>query len=121
MKALLLLLLIVPVLWSAPAYTQKRMFKQPDGTTVPIRSQGDEYLNWIETDDGEILLLNKRKKQLEYAIIKDKKLKLSGEAFKSSKARKLAPRLHPKITKEELRQLWKEKRKEEMLRRSGER
>ena len=121
MKPLLLLLLIASALWSAPAYTQKRMFKQPDGTDVPVRSQGDEYLNWIETDDGEILLLNKREKQLEYAIIKDKKLKPSGKAFKSPKARNNTPRLHPKITKEELRKLWKEKRKEEMLRRHGER
>ncbi|MEA3372484.1 MAG: hypothetical protein U9Q62_02215 [Campylobacterota bacterium] len=111
MKWTLILLLTLTSLWSAPALNVKRQFQQPDGTTFTGRQQGDEYLNWIETEDGDILRFNKKQKRFEYAIIKEKKLMHSGEQYHPlDKMDKAAP-LHPKITKDQLRKLWQEERK----------
>ncbi|MBR1484303.1 MAG: M6 family metalloprotease domain-containing protein [Prevotella sp.] len=64
MKKLLItamaVLLSAASLWARPALKGTVTVKQPDGTTVSIRLQGDEYLHWNTTSDG-------------YAVVKDQR------------------------------------------------
>jgi hypothetical protein len=114
MKTILIAIFLLSQLNAAPAYPGKRQFQQPDGTTFTARQRGDEFLHWYETDEGEILLYNKKEKRFEYAEIKEKKLQPSGKAFGKEKVKKE----HPKVDRETLRRLWREKREEETARRS---
>jgi hypothetical protein len=120
MKTILLAFLLLSQLAAAPAYPGKRQFQQPDGTVFTARQKGDEYLHWYETDEGDVLLYNKKEKRFEYAVIKEKKLLPSGEAFRKSTARKSAGRAQqPKVDKKALHRLWHEKRDQEIKRRSS--
>ncbi|MGB5966146.1 MAG: hypothetical protein WBG65_11555, partial [Sulfurimonadaceae bacterium] len=86
MKYLIVLSFITSILLAAPAFHGKRTFTQPDGTVVEYRAQGDEHLNWMESENGDILLYSKKNKRLEYAEIKDNTLKASGVAFSKNGA-----------------------------------
>jgi len=81
MKFLLLFTLLTQLLLAAPAFNGKRTFIQPDGETIEYRLQGDEYLYWLETDNGSLMLYNKKSKQLESMIIENGTLKPSGKAI----------------------------------------
>ncbi len=117
MRYLLILSFITPLLFAAPAFQGKRTFTQPDGVQVTYRLQGDEHLNWMESESGDILLYSKKNKRLEFAEIRDNTLEASGIPFseagtvKSPSASAVKP---PKISKEELRVLH-EKRRDEHL------
>ena len=109
MKFLLILTLLSTLLFAAPAFHGKRTFTQADGTIVEYRQNGDEYLHWQETDNGDILLFSKKSKQLEYAMIKNGSLKPSGIIFsKKKKSKKSSP--HMKISNKELKELYLKKR-----------
>lgn len=112
LRCLLLILFATLHLAAAPAFQEERNFKQDDGSSFSARLQGDEYLNWIETSNGEILLFNKDSKQYEYATIKEEKLLPSGQKFTpGSKEKKSAP-FGNGVQKKELIELWKKKRQE---------
>ena len=81
MKVLLTLILVAHVSFAAPAYNGTNTFTQPDGTVVHYKMQGDEYLHWMESEDGEILLHNEEQKCFEYATIKNGNLTKSGVMF----------------------------------------
>ncbi len=125
MQWLVLFIFTISTLWSAPALSIEQQFQQPDGTTFTGRQQGDEYLHWIETEDGEIVLYNKKGKRFEYATVKDDKLVPSGESFKSgvkktktNNGAKRASLLHQKVNKGDLSRLWQKNRQKEMERRN---
>lgn len=112
LRCLLLILFATLHLAAAPAFQEERSFKQDDGSSFSARLQGDEYLNWIETSDEEILLFNKASKQYEHAIIKEGKLLPSGQKFTpGSKEKKSAP-YGKRVQKKELIELWKKKRQD---------
>ncbi|MEA3227490.1 MAG: hypothetical protein U9P38_00295 [Campylobacterota bacterium] len=118
MKILLLFIFIISNLLSAPAYQKMRDFKNGDGTVFKAKAQGNQYLNWIETDDGEILKYNQESKNFEYAKIIDNSLKASGTRYEknnSKRARSLG-RIN-KIDYEDIYKLWKKREKEVLLRR----
>ncbi len=117
MKLLLLFTLIAQVLLAAPAFQGKRLFTQPDGTEVTYRLQGDEHLNWMESEGGDILLYSKKNKRLEFAEIKDNALQPSGVAFSKSDAAK-APSgtQRPQLSKDDLAALHAKKRDEHLSR-----
>ncbi len=113
MKILLILTLTFHFLLSAPALNIQREFTQSDGSRFKARAVGDQYLNWLETEDGEVLKYNIKSKNFEYAIIKNYGLKASGTRFQQtvSKRTRSITRVN-KIDKKELHQLWAKKRKE---------
>jgi hypothetical protein len=120
LRCLLLILFATLHLAAAPAFQEARNFKQDDGSSFSARLQGDEYLNWIETSDEEILLFNKVNKQYEYATIKEDKLLPSGQKFTpDSKEKKSAPFVK-KVQKKELIELWKKKRQKALEKRRSE-
>ena len=117
MRPLIFLLLGVQLLLAAPAFQGKRTFTQPDGTVVEYRAQGDEYLNWMVSENGDILLYSKKNKRLEHAEIKDNILKASGVPFSkidASNARSASAVTWAKPSKEELSALHKKRRDERL-------
>lgn len=111
LRLLLLVLFSTIHLSAAPAFQGKKTFFQDDGTFFSAHLQGDEYLNWVETDNEDILLFNKESKQYEHAMIKDNELKPSGDKFTSSTTNKKAP-AYKKLNKSQLKELWKKRRQE---------
>ena len=109
MKLLIIIAFLSQLLYSAPAFQGKRTFTQPDGTVVEYRAQGDEHLNWMESENGDILLYSKKNKRLEFAEIKNSTLQASGVAFS-----KKASSERTQISKEELSALHKERRDERL-------
>ena len=117
MKYILILSFISSLLLAAPAFQGKRTFTQPDGTVVEYRAQGDEYLNWMVSENGDILLYSKKNKRLEHAEIKNNSLKTSGVPFTkadASNARSTSAITWSKPSKEELSALHKKRRDERL-------
>ena len=113
MKYLIVFSFISSLLLAAPAFHGKRIFTQPDGTGVTYQLQGDEHLNWIASQNGDILLFSKKNKRLEFAEIKGGTLKPSGVPFTQADAtnsRATSAVTWKKPTREELRTLHQERR-----------
>lgn len=111
MKNILILLIIISNLLSAPAYNAKREFKQADGTTFEARAYGNHILNWIEDENGEILKYNYETKNYDYAIIDENKLKASGYKYNKNNLNKsISKRAVKKIDKGELAELMKKRK-----------
>ncbi len=115
MRFLSLLFLMVELLYSAPALSVVRDFRQSDGSTFQAKAQGDQYLNWIETKDGDILRYNENSRDFEYATIKDSSLKPSGSRYTQKRYRDSVS--IKKIDKNELYKLWMKKKRESNLKR----
>lgn len=109
MKHLLYIALLSQLLMAAPAFQGKRTFTQPNGETITYRMHGDEYLHWFESENGDIMLYNKKNKRIESAVIKDGLLKASGHAF--SPANRSAAQNTQAITREMLLELQQQRRK----------
>jgi len=112
-KILFLSFMSSSLLFSAPARSVERDFKQADGTIFKAKSFGNQHLNWIETRDGGILKYNKENKNFEYAEIKNSSLKASGTRFQNNNSKRARSLAHiNKLDKKKLYKLWAEKRKE---------
>ncbi len=113
MKLLITFALLSQLIFAAPAFQGQRTFTQPDGSIITYRMQGDEYLHWLESENGEILLYSEKNRRLESATLKDNSLKASGIAYNKKS--------HPaqNISKEELLKLHDERRKNRLLRRKS--
>jgi hypothetical protein len=118
MKYILILFLITTNLFSAPAYNAKRVFTQSDGEEFMARASGNHHLNWIESEDGEILRYNPKTKNYEYAVIKNNHLDASGYKYQkddsknnSKKSISKDKRKVQKIQKKELRELMRERKR----------
>jgi hypothetical protein len=107
MRYLLFSLVAFSLAWSAPALPGERIFVQPDGTTFKGRAQGDEFLHWIETEEGEVLLFSKERRRFERAQIRSGQLRPSGVPFVPGTD---APESAPRPDMESLYQLWNAKR-----------
>jgi hypothetical protein len=112
MKTLLLLFLASALLFGAPAFNALREFTNADGTTFMAKAGGNQHLNWIQTQDGEILKYNETSKNFEYAKIENNALVACGVKYEKNDSKR-ARALHQinKIEKKELSQLWKERQK----------
>ena len=73
---IVLLLGIFNQLVGVPAYNKPIEYKQPDGTTLTIQLQGDEFVHWAETLDGFTVLQNENGFYV-YAYSEGNELKLS--------------------------------------------
>ncbi|MBI2119454.1 MAG: M6 family metalloprotease domain-containing protein [Elusimicrobia bacterium] len=56
-------------LFSAPGFKQWQSIEQPDGTKIKVLNKGDEWANWLETEEGYPVILNKESLYFEYAKI----------------------------------------------------
>jgi len=111
MKLLLLFLLLYTYSFGAPAFNKEREFTQADGTKFTARAFGDHHLNWIQTQDGEVLKYNSQTKNFEYAIINNDNLESSGTKYQklnSKRARSLGK--VKKLNIDDVYRLWRKKR-----------
>ena len=113
MKFLIISLLLITVALGAPAYNKVREYKQADGTTFKAKGLGNQHLNWIETEDGEVLKYNSKNKNFEYATIKNNSLKASGTRYEKNNSKRARAIGHVnKLNKNELYKLWNQKQQE---------
>lgn len=111
------ILLCSSMLHAAPALQQERFFKQPDGTIFKGASKGDEYLHWIETQDGDIVIFDRKNKRYEQAVIGKEKLLGSGALYHRPEHPSAPESLKEKH--DDLKKLWLKKREERTLLRQG--
>jgi len=107
---------IIPSIVSAvPAFTGTIKFKQPDKSTFSAKIKGDEWFNWIEDKNGNVITFNTATKSYEYGVVKkiNGALELVPSGIKASdtvlKANAPASVIE-KVDKATLMQIWKEKR-----------
>ena len=118
MKFILITSLIFIHLFGAPAYNELREFKHSDGTVFKARASGNHHLNWLETEEGEVLKHNPKSGNFEYAEIKKERLKASGARYEKNNSKRARSISHVnKISKKELYRLWAKKRAEAKIRR----
>ena len=113
MKFILIFLLLTTTIFAAPAFNKLREFKQADGTTFTAKTNGNQHLNWVETEDGEILKYNQESKNFEYATIEDNMLKASGITYEKNNAKRAPTRGQTnKLHIDDVTKLWSEKRRD---------
>lgn len=86
MKKLLFLLIatcVISRLYAVPASPHTFIVTQPDGTQLTLRTIGDEYYHWTETEDNHIVMQNDNG-YYEYATIDNNEIRLSGVLASSS-------------------------------------
>ena len=99
-------------LLAVPAAPFLITFAQPDGSTFQAHLKGDEYFNWIETENKMILVKSKISGYFEFAVIKrDEKNRLilfpSGiPAIKRGHSDLRTDHNIPQITREQLGKIW---------------
>lgn len=120
MRALIVSMLAASVLIAAPAYEHTRIYRQPDGSTFKGTPKGDEYLNWIEADNGDIVIYNKKTKQYEKASVGKEALQPSGKRYSPPLQGEQKARAVVRHSKDaELKTLWLKKRRQRMLLQQG--
>ena len=107
----------------APAFPGMLEFIQPDGSKFKGTQKGDEWFNWIETKDGDIVLRHRDNFQFQYAQIEiidgSKVLAPSGikvieektDRAGKSKISNSSIKNIPLVPKKILYEMWKQARK----------
>ena len=99
-------------LLAVPAAPFLITFAQPDGSTFQAHLKGDEYFNWIETENKMILVKSKISGYFEFAVIKrdgNNRLILFPSGVPVIKRGNSALRTDhhiPQITREQLGKIW---------------
>lgn len=120
MKYILLCTLALTQIFAAPALDRMREYTSSDGTTFMAKGQGNHNLNWIKTQDGEILKYNSESKNYEYAQIKENKLRASGVKYEKDNSTRARSIGHiNKLDTEELHKLWTQKQVEHHKKKSS--
>ncbi len=57
--------------WAVPAAPGVRTFTQPDGSTFRGQLRGDEFFNWVETQEARIAVKNRTSGYFEFAVIRE--------------------------------------------------
>jgi len=115
MKIVFIILIFFTTLYCAPAYSKYREFYNSDGSSFLAKASGNEYLHWLETEDGAILKYNPKTKNFEYATIQNNSLVCSGKVYKKDGSIKKAPTFK-RLNKDELFNLFLFKQKEKRFR-----
>ena len=108
----LILVCFAVKLFAVPAAPFLITFAQPDGSTFQAHLKGDEYFNWIETENKMILVKSKTSGYFEFAVIKrDEKNRLilfpSGvTVIERGHSALRTDHNIPKITREQLGKIW---------------
>ena len=71
MSKIILLMIIGISLYGVQAYKGEIEFKQSDNSTFNAQLKGDEWFNWVQTQDGYIVQYNPKSKNYEYMILQN--------------------------------------------------
>ena len=110
MVKIILFLSMITWLYSVPAYQGSIKFKQNDGSTFSGKLKGDEWFNWVEDEQGDIIKYNKKSKNYEYAVVKESNGKLDLVPSNVKVGDQVERSGLEKIDKEILIKIWKEKK-----------
>ena len=112
----IIIFLIIPlVTFAVSAYPGKLKFMQSDQESFYGYVKGDEWFNWIEDEEGSVILYNQVSKEYEYAKLKDENgtldlvpsgRKVSGTQMAPSASKQSIPSLDKNL----LPIIWKYKR-----------
>ena len=104
--------------FAVPAFPGHIVFKKNDGTTFVGKQFGDEWFNWIEAEDGNIVLRDRESHEFRYAEIVSfqgqRKLEPSEIKFSIERSQKksgdISKKLKqiPVIKKSDLYDMWTE-------------
>jgi hypothetical protein len=89
-KILFLIVFLNFCLFGAPAFSVIKEFKQANGEVFYGIAKGNEFLNYIETLNGDILKYNPKTKNFEYAKILNDKLVPSGVKYPNENVKKIS-------------------------------
>jgi M6 family metalloprotease-like protein len=64
---------------AAPMNGREVTLRQPDGSNIKVKAFGDEFFNWLETDDGHVVVYDSVKCQYAYA-----QLSATGDEYEST-------------------------------------
>ncbi|MCO4844967.1 MAG: hypothetical protein KC427_03005 [Sulfurovum sp.] len=118
MIKLILFVSMISWAYSVPAYKGAIKFKQNDGSSFSGKLKGDEWFNWVEDKQGDIIKYNKESKNYEYGMIKEingtldlvpSSIKVGHKPKQSSNSGSTLPSLL-KIDKKTLEKIWKQKK-----------
>ncbi len=112
-KSLLLLLTGVSLAFAAPALNIEHTYTQSDGTTFKAKPVGDEYLHFVKTKNGDILVYNPKTKNFDYGKIENDLLVPSGIPYgiKSKVNKSAALEEKPSISSEALEKAYQKAKK----------
>ncbi len=112
LKILVFSLILSNLAFGMPVLSIQRTYKQADGTTFKATPKGDEYLNFLVTPNGDILLYNPKTKNFDYATIKNNSLMPSGIKYTNQNNLKKASiyKQIKKPTKNDLKKIYKIKK-----------
>ena len=100
-------------LMAVPATPFLITFEQPDGSRFQAHLRGDEFFSWIETENKLIIVKNEASRFFEFAVVKrdeENRLKLvpsGASVIQSDQSALKAPANIPKISREQLGEIWK--------------
>ncbi|HSR73310.1 MAG TPA: hypothetical protein VLL31_00575 [Sulfurovum sp.] len=110
MIRLILLISMITFAYTAPAYKGAIKFEQSDGSTFSGKLKGDEWFNWVEDKQGDIIKYNKKSKNYEYGVVKEVNGTLDLAPSDIKVGNKPAGSDLGKIDKKTLIKIWKEKK-----------
>jgi len=116
-KSVLLGIVMTGMLFAAPAFERVRIFTQPDGSAFAGTLRGDEYLHWIETASGDIVVFSKQNGRFERAAVGTEALLPSGRPYHEQNTTMTQD--DAAALRDALRRLWHKKRAFEMQRRQA--
>ena len=103
---------------AVPAFPGHIIFKQKDGSTFIGKQFGDEWFNWIEAEDGNIVLRDRETHEFRYAEIVSsrgvRELQPSNMKFSINKTQRESNRILkkskdiPVVKKSDLYEMWTE-------------
>ena len=102
-------------LMAVPATPFLITFEQPDGSRFQAHLRGDEFFSWIETENKLIIVKNEESGFFEFAVVKrdaENRLKLvpsGASVIQSYQSALKAPANIPKISRDQLGEIWKSK------------
>ena len=105
MKVIFFLTCLFLLLQAAPAREASHTFVQSDASSFSAKQKGDEYLHWLESVEGDIIIYNRESGNYEYGVIKGDTLRASGIIYKEGE-RKV------RSIKNDILKLWQKKRRE---------
>ncbi len=113
MKFIVLITSLGITLWGGPAMPMEMDFNQADGSSFRGNLIGDEYMHWVKSKKGDILIYNNKTKNYDYGTIKKinsvDELVASGVKYQTLKFSTRDSSV-PKIDEKVLHKLWKNKR-----------
>ena len=110
-KIIITISLLLSWVAASSAYPGQISFKQQDGSRFLGHLKGDEWFNWVEDTDKNIIQYNNQTKNFEYTLLKETSQGLTLVTSGIKVGDNTAPK-ESKIEATTLSKIWKQKREQ---------